>query len=75
VPRYVTTDGVTVRPQTLLPDLIRKMSDSRIDCLVVTDEQERPVGTVSARDILAVIANGSEFSVGDSGDHANELSK
>jgi CBS domain-containing protein len=57
VPRYMTTDGVTVRPQTPLPDLIRKMINARIDCLVVTEEQERPVGTVSATDILAVISD------------------
>jgi predicted transcriptional regulator len=73
--RYVTTDGVTVRPQTRLPDLMRRMIDSRIDRLVVADEQERPNGTVSAMDILAVIATVGEFSVGASGDQANEQRK
>lgn len=70
LPRYLTSDGVTVRTQTPFPDLMRRMFGCRINCLVVVDEHERPAGIVSAADILAGITNVGEFDMGSPGDHA-----
>jgi CBS domain-containing protein len=67
VPGYMTTDPVTVRPQTPLSDLMRMMTSSRTDLLVVVDEQHRPVGTVSATDILAGLATSVGSASRDSG--------
>lgn len=53
VPRYMTTDIVTVRPHTPLLELARQGADAHADCLIVVDEQDRPIGIVSARDILS----------------------
>jgi CBS domain-containing protein len=72
MPPYMTTDVVTVRPQTPLPELMRRMIDSRLDRLVVVDEHQRPRGIVSATDILAAIANAGELALGDSGDGASK---
>jgi CBS domain-containing protein len=54
---FVTTDNITVRAETHLPDLWRRMLDQHIDRLVVVDENDRPNGIVSALDILAAIVN------------------
>jgi CBS domain-containing protein len=56
VPRYITTDVVTVRPQAPLPELVRKITDGRVDHLVVVDESGRPVGIVSAKGVLNAVA-------------------
>jgi hypothetical protein len=57
-PRYMTSEGFTVGAQTPFPHLIRRMLDSHLDRLVVVDNQNRPRGTVSATDILTVVAEG-----------------
>ena len=49
---YMTTDVVTVHPQTPLPELERKLIDARVDHVVVLDEFDRPVGIVSATEVL-----------------------
>jgi CBS domain-containing protein len=53
---YVTTNVVSVRPALLLPDLVRQMIDARADRLVVVDESDRPIGIVSATEILSAVA-------------------
>jgi CBS domain-containing protein len=58
VPPYMTTDAVTVRQQTLLRQLVRQMIDSRADSVVVLDESDRPIGIVSATDVLSAITDG-----------------
>jgi CBS domain-containing protein len=56
VNRYMTKDVVTAAPGVRLPELARKMLDAHIHRVVITDEQGRPIGIVSATDILAAIA-------------------
>jgi CBS domain-containing protein len=51
-PRYLTTDVVTVRCHSPLPELVRRIVDAHADRLFVLDELDRPVGTVSAADVL-----------------------
>jgi CBS-domain-containing membrane protein len=60
VPRYLTTDIVTVPPQTPLLELVRQASEARADCLVVLEESDRPIGIVSATSVLHAIAEGKE---------------
>jgi len=55
---YVTTNIVTVWPALPLPDLVRQIIDARADRVVVLDESDRPVGIVSATDILSAITDG-----------------
>jgi CBS domain-containing protein len=52
VPGYMTTDAVTVSPQTPLLDLVRQIVDATADRLVVLDSAGRPIGIVSAPDVL-----------------------
>jgi CBS domain-containing protein len=54
---YVTTNIVTVWPALPLPDLVRQIIDARADRVVVLDESDRPVGIVSATEILSAVAN------------------
>jgi CBS domain-containing protein len=68
-PRYVTTGGLTVRPQTPLLQLIRQIVDARDDGLVVLDEFGRPVGIVSVRDVLNAAAD--SITTGRPGNLAN----
>jgi CBS domain-containing protein len=68
LPKYMTTDRVTVGPETRLPDLMHRMFATHTDRLVVVDDQKRPVGAVSATDILAAIANGDDFEQDEPGD-------
>jgi CBS-domain-containing membrane protein len=56
VHRYMTTDVVTVGPDTSLPELARIMVDDRIHRVIVVDEQRRPTGIVTSMDILAAVA-------------------
>jgi len=54
--RYMTTDVVTVEPMTPLPELARSMIDAQIHRVFVVDEEQRPIGVVSATDVLAAVA-------------------
>jgi CBS domain-containing protein len=56
VRRFMTTDVVTVGPETPLPELARVMVDARVHRLIVVDEAHRPIGIVSSMDIMAAVA-------------------
>jgi CBS-domain-containing membrane protein len=60
VPRYMTTDVVTVRPETPLSELVQQFLDTGAGHVFVLDECERPVGTVSAADVLKAVADAPE---------------
>lgn len=67
LPGYMTTAVVTARPETPVLELVPKISDARADRHVVLDESDRPVGIVSAKDVLRVVADGRD-SDSDSGE-------
>jgi CBS domain-containing protein len=69
VRRYMTTDVVTVSPETALPQLARIMVDARIHRIIVVDEQSTPTGIVTSMDILAAVA-GVETSLKSKGPDA-----
>jgi CBS domain-containing protein len=52
-PSFMTTDVVTVRSPTLLPELVREIVNVHADCVIVLDELDRPIGILSAADILS----------------------
>jgi CBS domain-containing protein len=56
VQRYMTTDVVTVGPQTPLSELARTMIDAHIHRVIVVDDQHKPIGIVSSTDLLAALA-------------------
>lgn len=56
VTAYMTTDIVSVEPGALLTDVARMMVDAHIHRVFVADEDGRPVGVVSATDVLAALA-------------------
>jgi CBS-domain-containing membrane protein len=58
LPCYVTTDVVTVKPQTPLLELVRQVGDAHADRVVVLDELDRPIGIVSAPDVLSHVHSG-----------------
>jgi CBS domain-containing protein len=52
----MTSDPVNVAPSATIGELARMMLDAHIHRVIVVDKQERPVGVVSATDILAAVA-------------------
>lgn len=56
VGQFMTRDVVTVSPTTGVVVLARKMLEAHIRRLIVVDDEDRPLGIVSASDILAGIA-------------------
>jgi CBS domain-containing protein len=56
---FITTDATTVRPEVPLSDLVRHLVAARADPLVVLDELDRPIGLVSAKDVVQALAVGS----------------
>lgn len=54
---YMTADPVMVVAGTRIGKLARHMIDAHIHRIVVVDAQQRPIGIVSATDILAAVAN------------------
>jgi predicted transcriptional regulator len=57
----MTAEAVTVRAETPLTDVVRQMSDAHADRIVVFGESDRPIGIVSAQDVLnAVAGSGSD---------------
>lgn len=56
VQAYMTSDPVTVGPDTPISDLARMMLDAHIHRVVVVDPEHRPAGVVSSTDILAAVA-------------------
>lgn len=53
---FMTPDPVTVKPNTLIPDVARMMLDAHIHRVIVVDSLRRPIGVVSSTDILAAVA-------------------
>jgi CBS domain-containing protein len=56
VRRYLTADAAVVGTEAPLSVLARAVVDANVDCLIVVDEQHRPIGTVSRLDVLAALA-------------------
>jgi CBS-domain-containing membrane protein len=56
VGRYMTTEVVTATPATRIGELARAMLDAHIHRIIVTDPAGRPVGILSATDVLAAVA-------------------
>lgn len=56
VKEFMTADPVTVSPGTTIGALAQMMMDAHIHRIIVVDQDERPVGVVSATDILAALA-------------------
>ncbi len=54
VREIMTTDVVTVRPETSTLDAIRLMRQHKISCLPVVAEDERLVGIVTERDFMGI---------------------
>jgi CBS domain-containing protein len=53
---YMTCDVVTATPADSLHKLARMMIDAHIHRVVITDEEQRPIGIVSSTDIIASVA-------------------
>jgi CBS-domain-containing membrane protein len=53
---HMTPDPVTARPETPIAQLAQMMVDGQIHRLIIVDNQHRPLGIVSATDIMAAVA-------------------
>lgn len=73
VPRYMSTDVITVRPKTLLAELERQIINARAERLVVLDESDRPIGIVSATDVLNAVADDRQEDAMDTHEEAGSL--
>ncbi|MEB3778875.1 MAG: CBS domain-containing protein [Desulfurococcales archaeon] len=52
---FMTPDPVTVTPETPLTDVIEKMTDLGVRHMPVVDKDGKPLGMISARDIVAAM--------------------
>ncbi|MFL5330821.1 MAG: HPP family protein [Gemmataceae bacterium] len=62
VRHYMTADPVVVRPDDGIRKLAHCMIDGGVRRVIVVDELNRPIGIVSATDILAAICNAEDES-------------
>lgn len=56
----MTSDPVTASPNATIGELAHMMLDAHIHRVVVVDQNEHPVGIVSATDVLAALARAEE---------------
>jgi len=63
VSQYMTTQVVTISPETSIGQMARMMTDAHIHRLIVVDCESRPVGIVSSTDIVAAVARASKEEV------------
>lgn len=56
VARLMTTDVLTVRPDTLVEDAANALIDNEIGSLVVVDEDERVAGILTSTDFVHIVA-------------------
>jgi len=60
VRHYMTCEPVTVRPDTPIREVARRMLDARVRRVIVTDTAGGPVGVVSVTDLVAALADAAE---------------
>ena len=60
VRHYMTCEPVTVRPDTGVRKIARRMLDARVRRVIVTDPENRPVGIVSVSDLMTALAFGDD---------------
>jgi CBS domain-containing protein len=60
VGRFMTADPVTVGLTTAIGKLAHMMLDAHIHRVIVVDHDHRPIGIVSATDILAAVARAEQ---------------
>jgi CBS-domain-containing membrane protein len=60
VGRYMTADPVTIGPTAAIGKLAHMMLDAHIHRVIVVDHDHRPIGIVSATDILAAVARAEQ---------------
>jgi CBS domain-containing protein len=64
VRHFMSPDPVTVRPDTSVRTLARRMTEAHIHRIIVVNEEHRPVGIVTSTDLLAVLAYGDDEPAG-----------
>jgi len=52
---------VTIRPDQTLRDVVATLATNKIGALVVVDDQNKPVGIISERDIIRVASQDEKF--------------
>ena len=57
VGNYMTVDPVTAQPTTRIAELARMMLDAHIHRIIIVNQDNHPIGIVSATDILAALAS------------------
>jgi CBS-domain-containing membrane protein len=60
VREHMTANPVTISPDTSIRAMARMMLNAHIHRLIVVDAHDRPVGIVSATDVLAAVAHAEE---------------
>jgi acetoin utilization protein AcuB len=56
VHQIMTRDPITLRPDASLQDAVNVFNSHSISCIPVVDDDDRPIGILSWRDILRVLA-------------------
>ena len=60
----MTTDMVTVRPQTLLLEAARIMAEGKLGCLPVTEQDGTLVGIVTRGDLVELVIDFLRYNAG-----------
>jgi CBS-domain-containing membrane protein len=60
VRQFMTSDPVTVKPETPIRTLARMIIDAHIHRVIVVDNERRPIGIVSSTDLLAALAQDND---------------
>ena len=60
VRHHMTSGAVMAGRTATIVELARMMTDSCVSRVIVTDSDHRPIGAVSATDLVAALADGSE---------------
>jgi CBS domain-containing protein len=61
VRRYMTTDPVTVLPGASIRILERMIRNSHMHRVIVVDREHRPLGIVTASDIMDALADAEDY--------------
>jgi acetoin utilization protein AcuB len=60
VHQIMTRHPITLRPQAEIAEAARLLLAHRISCIPIVDDERKPVGIVSWRDVLKSLADGSK---------------
>lgn len=53
----MTKDVVTCADDTVLEEIVAELHDNLFSCLVISDENQKPIGIITERDLVGIFSN------------------